>query len=476
MKSNARILALGLACASFLALGVLTAAIGPALADLAGNTGVSLAAVGGIFTALFLGALVSQGLAGPTMDRLGPRPVLWVGLILVGLGTLGVTWAPWLWLALALAVVTGLGHGSVDVTSNVMVAELFPERRAAAVNLLNVFFGIGAFLGPAIAGLALGWWQTALPALWLGAGLLLLLALPMAAWAPRGHIASQTGPAAGPAAKGKTWLASPLLWGLGALILVYVGIENGVGGWTPLYLEQTVRLDPAKAALVTSGFWLALTAGRVMATLVGTRISAKALLAGSLGIALLGSLLLAAGQGNLVTSIAAILVLGFGFGPVFPTSVALTTASFPGSAGAAAGVVVASGSLGGMLIPWIQGILLERTGPPGSLALTVGATLAMLALYFIYRRYANLRRVGDASAAVDPTGQSPSQTGFPTRAPGGEPPARIQPAGDAAAGSQYCVQPVQPIQQIVRPAPAALLGAPGRSGRTHWSPGQRALR
>ena len=63
-------------CISFFALGVITAALGPALPELAARSNSSLAAVGVVITALFLGALGAQAIAGPLNDRLGQRPVL----------------------------------------------------------------------------------------------------------------------------------------------------------------------------------------------------------------------------------------------------------------------------------------------------------------------------------------------------------------------------------------------------------------
>lgn len=411
MQTNRKILVLGLACASFLALGILTAAMGPALPDLAGNTNISLVAAGGMFTALFLGSLAAQTLAGPGLDRLGPRPILLVGFVLLSAGTFGLSLLPWLGLALAGAVIAGLGHGAIDVTSNVMAAELFPERRAMALNLLNVFFGIGAFLGPALAGLTLRAWGTALPSLWLGAGLLLALLPWMARWTP----AARAKPGAGSSQAGRRGLlASPLLWALGLMILVYVGIENGTGGWTPVYLARTTPLSAASAALVTSGFWLAITAGRGVATLLGARLPARKLLWGSLGLTLAGSLLLAAGCGSPAWSAAGVVVLGLGFGPLFPTTLALVTAAFPGAAGAAAGVVVALGSLGGMLLPWVQGLLLEQAGPAGSLALTGGACLLMVVLYAAAGRVTP-RETASGAAAVDPGVPPASRRASPAR-------------------------------------------------------------
>jgi fucose permease len=364
------------ACATFFALGVLTAALGPALPDLATRAESSLAALGGMFTALFLGALLSQSIAGPLNDRLGQRPVLMVGLTLLALGTLGFTVSWSLPLMLGCAVIAGLGHGALDVSVNVLIAEVFAGRSAAAVNLVNVFFGIGAVAGPAIASLTLQAWGTALPALWIGAGLLLLLlpAIPLLAGTP-------TVPHSSDAPRGLALFRSPLLWALSGLILLYVGTEVGVGGWTTTYLERTTALDAGTAALVAAGFWLALTAGRVFGALLGTRLAPNALLLLSLGGGLVGGGLLALSTGNAILTIAAVLILGLCFGPIFPTTLAIVTTTFRGAPGTAASIVVAAGSIGGMLLPWLQGILLEQSGPPASVLLVAVGTLAMLALH-----------------------------------------------------------------------------------------------
>jgi len=364
-------------CVSFFALGVITAALGPALPDLAANTGSSLATVGGVITALFLGALLALSVAGPLNDRLGQRPVLIVGVALLALGTLGIAASHWLPLTLLCAAVAGLGHGAIDISTNVLIAEVFVGRSAAALNLLNVFFGLGAVAGPAIAGLTLQLWNTALPALWIGAALTLLQAplIPLLADTPRAPHAE--------AGKSRTaaLFRTPLLWALGVLILLYVGVENGIGSWTTVYLASTTRLGQATAALATSGFWLALTGGRVIAALIGTRLTPDRLLLLALIGAFAGGVLLASSVGNAPLTIAAVLGMGLCFGPVFPTTLAITTATFRQAPGTAASAVVAMGSFGGMLLPWLQGVLLERVSPAASVLLVAAGALGMLALH-----------------------------------------------------------------------------------------------
>jgi fucose permease len=363
-------------CASFFALGLVTAALGPALPGLAANASSSLATIGAVFTALFLGGLIAQLVAGPLNDRLGQRPVLLAGIALLALGTCGIAASQALPLTLVSAAVAGLGHGAIDISTNVLIAEVFADRSASALNLLNVFFGAGAVAGPAIAGLTLRAWGTALPALWIGAGLMLaqlplvpLLAVPPRAPQPAGH-----------AERGAALLRSPALWACGALLLLYVGIENGLGGWTTAYLERTTSIGTAAAALVTAGFWLALTGGRVVGALLGTRLAAGALLLLSLCGALVGGVLLAASTGSASLTVVAVLLIGLCFGPIFPTTLAIVTATFRRAPGTAASLAVALGSLGGMLLPWAQGALLERSGPAASVLLVAAGTLAMLLL------------------------------------------------------------------------------------------------
>ena len=146
----------------FFTLGML-AALGPTLPEIARNTGSSLADAGILFTALFLGAVPAQLVSGWLNDKYGSKPVLAVGLIVMSIGFLGATLSPTLPIAVAFMLFGGLGDGALIVAGNVMVAQTFATKSASALNLMNVFYGVGAIAGPALVGLTISLWQTSLP-------------------------------------------------------------------------------------------------------------------------------------------------------------------------------------------------------------------------------------------------------------------------------------------------------------------------
>lgn len=86
-------------------------------------------------------------------SRLGFWPALALGsaMVAIGLATLSLnTWV----VGLASIFVYGLGLGLPIPTTNLPVAELYARRRAAALDILNLAWGIGSAGCPALAALA----------------------------------------------------------------------------------------------------------------------------------------------------------------------------------------------------------------------------------------------------------------------------------------------------------------------------------
>lgn len=377
MKQTKSRYPLVVACTIFLFFGVITAGLGPILPELAENTQSDLAAVGGVFTALFLGALVSQLIAGPLADRFGPKIVLEIALIVLAIGVVGFTTSRSLWMMLVITFLAGLGHGSVDLSVNILVSRTYIDKNTSVMNLLHFFFGVGAVVGPALVSLALTMAITGMIVMWIAAAGMIVMAILVT------RVQNPTGEESRDQIGQRSVYGSLTLWLMGFVLLIYVGIENGVGGWSTTYTNQTTGLSLEKSALVSSGYWGALTLGRLAAAFMGNRIPARRLLLLSFILALAMGLIFAFSTGSLVPTVVSILLLSFFTGSVYPTMMSLIITTFSHAPGKAASVGSAMGSVGGMLLPFTQGYLQEKVSPSASAWYVAAGLFVMLVVLVV---------------------------------------------------------------------------------------------
>ena len=369
--------AMWLSGAALLDIGVYTAALGPLLQDLARQAGVSLGNTGALFTALFSAAIVSTLVAGWVADRLGRRRPLMAGLALNGLALVMLAVAPSWPALLAAAAILGLGDGAVVVCTHVLVAEANRDREASALNVLNVFFGIGAVIGPAMVALA----RMAVSD---GAVVLALAGLLQIGYAialvrvslPAANVNDQDGQSV----VRPRLLASRRLWLLAGLLLVYVGIEIGLGAWAFTYGREVAGIDGTAAALLSSGFWCALTLGRLASAPALRRMTPEALLLTGPLVAAVGSLLLVIAGSEPFVLMLGVLLAGFGFGPVWPVTFALSARAFSSAAGSAGGLLAMISAVGGLSLPWLQGVIIAGAGPTAGIGVTLAGCLVVAIL------------------------------------------------------------------------------------------------
>lgn len=343
-----------LVCTLYLASGLTLASIGPNLATLATNSGQDIAVIGSLFTAFSLGTVLAQLPAPWLTARYGQRAVLTLGIVIMGTGVLGESLSRSLALLLSMGLLAGLGFGTILASGNLLVAQLFAHRSTSVLNLINLFFGVGSIIGPLITSWAKVSIGSSLAALWLGAGIFFLLA-PVATLVPVTTRSSSR----------VTDRATPP-WGLimlfGLLLLVYSGIEIAIGGWSTIYLNASTGMALEQAAIAVSGFWLALTIGRGIGSILGLRLEALTLLRLAIGLLLTGTILLATSVGDVWRSVVALLIIGVASGPIFPSSLALIARITQGQSSAIA-LTLAVANMGGALIPPLIGMILRTSGP-----------------------------------------------------------------------------------------------------------------
>ncbi|MFC4638609.1 MFS transporter [Deinococcus hohokamensis] len=357
-----RVLAVG--AVAFFTLGLIQAMYGATLPMFQARFGVETGVVGVIASAHFLGSALAPPLTGAALARLSVRRVVVACLVVLALGVSGVALAPAWGVAVGAAFVGGLGLGGVSACLNAVYAALGQRP----VNLVNAVFGVGSMVSPLLVA-ALGARGLAWPFLTVAlCAALTLLAARL--WGVPGL------PSRPPAASDAAAVRGlPLLFA--ALIGVYVSLEAGYGAWTVRYLAGLGRAD---AALVLSGFWGALTLGRVLTGTWGARVPPERLVLG--GAALVTGCSLAA----LLPALApvACVLAGLALGPAFGSLLAWATRLMPARQ---IPFLLMAGSAGGVVSPFVLGQAVTAFGASAvPLALMLlGAALTLLCAVMLRR-------------------------------------------------------------------------------------------
>jgi len=127
--------------------------------------GVSFTELGAVLTVFFVVSCMVQAASGFVVDKLGPRPVLFVGLGLIGLAAFGYAMAQSYWMLIGCAVVAGVGNGvfhPVDYT--LFNRKVAPTRLGHAYSVHGITGSLGWALAPAfVVPLAMAFsWRVAL--------------------------------------------------------------------------------------------------------------------------------------------------------------------------------------------------------------------------------------------------------------------------------------------------------------------------
>lgn len=342
---------------AFFTLGVIQAMYGPAFTLFQERYGVTTAAVGIIASAHFVGSALAPPLVGILLIRLSLRRVVVAALLTLAAGVSLVALAPTWPLAIAGALLGGFGLGGVSGGLNAAYASIGTR----AVNLVNAVFGVGSILSPLLvagAGSTEAGGNLAVPFLTVAAlcGVTLLSAR---VW---GFPAMREQPL--PNAPGRAGVQVAFFL---VLLACYVGLEVGFGAWAGRHLQS---LGYASFAVIVAGYWGGLTVGRILTGLFGDRVCPERLvLACAVLTALFG---LVATQSALAP--AAYILVGLAMGPIFPTTLVWTTRNLPARL---VPFLLTSGSVGGIVAPYVLGVLAARSGPE-AIPLALSALAAVL--------------------------------------------------------------------------------------------------
>jgi FHS family glucose/mannose:H+ symporter-like MFS transporter len=362
--------------AGFVLTGMANTMLGPLLPLLSGRWNLSDAQAGYLFAAQFGASMIGVTLSSLLVPRWGSRRTLMLGLLIMGAGagTLGLgTWI----LGIFAAALVGTGFGLTIPTTNLLVSDLNPERRASALNLVNFSWGVGAVVCPFLIAVLDRAGRASVFTLGMLAALVVLTAIvSFSALDARGQKTERA------AVDPNAW-RSPLVPVLAGIFFLYVGSEASVGGWIALYARRTLSSSGGAWILTPSFFWAMLLVGRAVAPLILRRV--PELLLARIGVVLAGAGIVGfLAARNMAFLGASVALSGLGFSAVYPIAIAVLSEKFGTMAPRIGGLLFSLAGLGGTVMPWIVGYTSTRFSSLG-LALTVPllGCAAMFALYSV---------------------------------------------------------------------------------------------
>ncbi len=374
--------------AAMFMLGFTISLLGPSLPGIAQRTGITLPQAGLLFTLFSAGSIAATILLARYNDRPARRWTFLAGALLMAVGLWGVAASNTFLLTGIAVALTGLAMSTEGTVPNAIFVDHFGAGAGRALNKLHVSVGVGSFVGPLVFAAALRLGGDYTIAYRVGAALMVLVALMWVAALPPPPV--RAAPDGQGARRFNPLTVTPLLV-MFALAMLYTGTEQVLAGWLFTYSRAAMEQVATTASLATSLFWGAMLLGRISAVALLGRVGNMRLVQVGLALAALGVLLILAGQLAPPAFWAGVLLVGLGFGPIFPTSLAYASQLEPSHSGAVGSFFVASGSVGAMILPLTAGSLIPAIGVAGSIALALFPIAIMLALASAARRAATSR-------------------------------------------------------------------------------------
>jgi fucose permease len=381
-------------CYAIMALFAMALTItSPLLPAITASFALSMAESGLIFTANFAGFVAFILVGGLLADRWGKQRVLAVALAGFTLAVLAMPLTSSFVAVCAVSFFIGGFGGILESQIGALITALNPERPSYYLNLSQVFFGMGAVVGPVAAGVLLqqgGGWRLCYMAL--GSLTLLITGLFVAIRAPQLVTTDRM-----------HWSAFTALVGdrqfqlICVCMLLYTGAEVGSWGWMSTFLTRSAGFSIVESSVAVGVFWTAMTIGRLLCGWLTLRYPLRSIVIG-LACASAAITLIAGFSSAKLAIWVLIAALGLAFSSQWPLIAAYGSERYTASSGIVFALLVGSGGLGTTVVPYLMGVIGERATIRAAM---ISPALLFLVITLIFWRF------GRANAGVAALGGQP---------------------------------------------------------------------
>lgn len=364
---------IGIAFASFIAVGFNAGLMGVSWPSIRDSFGLSQDAIGALLLVTTIGALAVSINSGGLIASVGLGRLLAGGSAVAGLGFLGFALAPTWAAAIALGFGAATGTAALIAAMNTFFAI---SQSARLMIWLQACFGLGAALSPfALSRLidsGYSWRVGYMAVVFLYLGLAAAFGLTLRQWQPSQRatdsLAEECDTDAPVIARSSATPRLLVVWLSLLLFFSFIGMEGSAAQWPYTLFTEARSIDPRVAGLWISIFWATITVGRVFFGVVIDYVGTIPLVRAAMAGVTFGSALIWWNPNHLV-SFLGLALIGFALSPQFPVLTSDTPRRVgSGHAANAVGFQMASGRLGLAVIPAMGGVLaaaygLEIIGP-----------------------------------------------------------------------------------------------------------------
>ncbi len=280
------------------------------------GTPENFASVYSIITGICTGGVAF--IAGPLLRKFGTGRVTFFSTLLTALGLIGISFSPNIVVMMICTVIMGYGAGAIDTGLNNFVSLHY---KAKHMNWLHCCWGLGVTISPIVMSAFLGGngtWRNGYRVIaFFQFAIALIILLSLKKWNVKPKAAKEEAQKDLPKKsffdllKEKGMVTSILSLGL------YCAGEFTIGTWGATYAVNVLAVSPDEAAKWISLYFGGIMVSRIVAGFLSEKLSDNSLVIGGMTLAAVGMVVLLLPIGK--TALVGLLLIGMGYGPVFPS-------------------------------------------------------------------------------------------------------------------------------------------------------------
>ncbi len=357
---------------SLAALGLYLSAYQNVLPDITSEYSFDGFASGLIVSVHFIASFLFPFLIGPISDKKGRKPVLVLCFLLILLSLFLVIISNNVYLFILSIFIIGGSYSVIEGSMSSLLSEVNPGQEGKVMNISQMYFCAGAVVGP-ILGMVINSIYDNWRSIYVFVILVFVLCLSFLIFSKLPNAAEKCDK--NEASIGKIIRNKYFIILLAAMFL-YISIEEGTAFWIGEFVDKTMS-GAISSSLYLSVYWLGMALGRLCASIYKGSASRFSSIMLALSVVFFGFLLLSASPASVLIGF---FFVGFGFAPVWPLIMTLSTTSFPDMPDTSAGGVMSAGSVGAAISPMILGACTEMFSIKGAFILLLAF---LISLFFV---------------------------------------------------------------------------------------------